>query len=142
MWRLYFSFFWIILLGIAASIALGCSNIPQRQALSVTVSPAIVTAPADGQVQFAATGTYNLAPTTVDPLQANWAIVDQSGQPTVAVTVDNGLAQCSSAASGVFTVGAWVVEFSKPPDVVCNVVTAFGNPCGDSVIGFAQLTCP
>jgi hypothetical protein len=138
MCRLYFS--WTVLLGTAASITVGCSNIPQRQALSVTVSPA--TAPADGQVQFTATGTYNLPPTTVDPLQANWAVVDQAGQPTAAVSVDNGLAQCSSAASGVFTVGAWVVEFSRPPAAVCNVVTAFGNPCGDSVIGFAQLTCP
>jgi hypothetical protein len=137
-------YFWgSVLLGVAASIAVACSNIPQRQALSVTVSPSAVTAPADGQVQFTATGTYNLTPTTVTPLQANWVVVDQAGQHTTAVTIDgNGLAECGSVASGDFTVGAWVVEFSKPPNAVCLTVTAFGNPCGDSVIGFAQLTCP
>lgn len=102
-----------------------------------------MTAPADGQVQFTATGTYNLTPTTVTPLQANWVVVDQAGQQTTAVTIDtNGLAECGSVASGDFTVGAWVIEFSKPPQAVCNVITAFGNPCGDSVLGTAQLTCP
>ncbi|MFZ0770336.1 MAG: hypothetical protein WCA49_01140 [Candidatus Sulfotelmatobacter sp.] len=135
-------FFWIVLLGVAASIAVACSNIPERQALTVTLSPSAATAPADGQVQFTATGTYNLPPTTVTPLQANWAVVDQAGAQTTAVTISaNGLAQCTAAASGVFTVGAWVVEFSRPPGAVCLVVSPFGNPCGDSVIGFALLTC-
>jgi hypothetical protein len=133
--------FGIILLGTVASICLACGD--NRRALSVTVSPAIVTAPVDGQVQFTATGTFSAAPTPVTPLQATWAVVDQSGLPTTAVTVSaNGLAQCGSGTSGSFTVGAWVLEFSHPPNAVCLTVTAFGNPCDDSVIGFAQLTCP
>ena len=132
----------IVLLGVAASITLACSNIPQRQALSVSVSPSTATAPTDGQVQFTATGTYNLAPTTVTPLQANWVVVQNDEQTEAATINANGLAQCTSGASGAFTVGAWVVQFSKPPNAVCNVVSPFGNPCGDSVLGTAQLTCP
>ncbi len=134
----------MVLLAAIASIGLDCgSSNQQRQALSVTVTPSSVSAPADGQVQFTAAGTYNTAPAMVTPLQANWAVVDASGAQTTAVTISaNGLAQCSSAASGSFTVGAWILEFSRPPGAVCNVATPFGNPCGDSVIGVAQLTCP
>jgi hypothetical protein len=133
---------WIILLGLAASTTLACGNNPQRQALSVTLSPPSADAQ-NGQAQFTATGTYNTPPMTVTPLQANWAVIDQFGNQTTAVSIDaNGLAQCASGASGVYTVGAWVTQFSSPPKSACNIVSPFGNPCGDSVLGTAQLACP
>jgi hypothetical protein len=132
-----------IFLAAAASILLACSTPPQRQALTLTVSPATATGPADGQVQFTATATYNMAPTTVSPVQANWGVTDSSGALASVVTVgNNGLAQCTSAASGTYTVGAWILVYSKPPSVLCNVATPYGNPCGDSILQTARLTCP
>ncbi len=134
-------------LGAAIGLACGSSNPnenSQRQALSVSVTPATASAPANGRVQFTATGTYNTAPTVVNPLQATWVVLGPSNAPTTEVTINtNGLAQCSSAASGSYTVGAWVVQYSgNPPTPICNVISPFGNPCGDSVLGMAQLTCP
>ena len=132
-----------IFLVAAASIAVACSSIPSRQALSLTVSPANVTAPADGQVQFTATATYSMPPTPVTPAPATWGVIDAAGAQTTAVTISSdGLAQCSSGAAGVFTVGAWILQFSKPPGAVCNVATPFGNPCGDSILTTTQLPCP
>ena len=108
-------FFGLVFLGLAASIGLACgSSNPtvnsQRQALSVSVTPATASAPAEGQVQFTATGTYNTAPTVVTPLQATWVALGPSNAHTTEVTINtNGLAQCSAAASVSYTVGAWVV---------------------------------
>lgn len=133
----------VVLVGPTLLFTLACSIAPQRRALSVAVSPSAAIAPSNGQVQFTATGTYNTSPTTLSPLTANWAVVDSAGAPTTAVTVtSDGLAQCGLGTSGVFTVGAWVLEFSKPPSATCNAITGFGNPCNDSVLGTAQLTCP
>jgi hypothetical protein len=130
---------WIVLLVLAASITLACGSNPQRQIESLTVSPSSADAP---QVQFTATGTYTRPPVTVSPLQANWVVVDVTGHQATEVSIStSGLAQCASGASGVYTVGAWVTLLG-PPGAMCEVLTPFGNPCGDSVIGFAQLTCP
>jgi hypothetical protein len=143
-WFLRSIFFWSIVLAVAASILLACSSTgnSQRQALSLTVSPTSATAPVDGQVQFTATATYNMPPTPVSPVQANWGVTDSSSALTSVVTVSSsGLAQCTSAASGSYTVGAWILEYSTPPSVMCNVATPYGNPCGDSILKTAQLTC-
>ncbi|MFZ0319719.1 MAG: hypothetical protein WAL56_11385 [Candidatus Sulfotelmatobacter sp.] len=132
-----------IILAVATFITAACSSVPSRQALTLTLSPSNVTAPADGQVQFTATATYNMPPSPVTPAAATWGVIDGAGQHTTAVSIDNnGLAQCSSEASGVYTVGAWILQFSTPPDSVCNVATPFGNPCGDSILTTTQLTCP
>ena len=130
---------WIAVLYLAASITLACGTNAQRQIVSLSMSPSTAQGP---QVQFNATGTYTASPVTVTPLQATWVVVNDTGSRTTEVSINtNGLAQCNSGASGVYTVGAWVVLLG-PPKAVCSVLTAFGNPCGDSVIGFAQLTCP
>jgi hypothetical protein len=136
----YGYFLWIIFLALAASITLACGNGPQRQIVSLSVSPS----PADGpQAQFTATGTYTTHPVMVSPLQGNWSVLDNNGHPTTEVSINtNGLAQCASGASGIFTVGAWVLLLpSPPPQGTCNVIGPFGDPCG-SVLGTAQLTCP
>jgi hypothetical protein len=129
---------------VAFSITLACSSFSQqRQALSLTVSPATATAPVGGQVQFTAAASYNMPPTLVNPVQANWGVTDSAGALTTFVTVNSeGLAQCTSAASGTYTVGAWILEYSTPPSAVCSVATPYGNPCGDSILKTAQLTCP
>jgi hypothetical protein len=133
----------LFFLAFAASITLACSTIPERQALTLTVTPAAATAPSNGQVQFTAAATYNTTPTLVNPVQATWGVADSSGRLTTEVTVDGtGLARCTSAASGTYTVGAWIPEYAKPPQVECLVATVYGNPCGDSLLKTAQLTCP
>jgi hypothetical protein len=131
----------------AASIALACggsSKSNPRQALTVTVTPATATAAANGQIQFTAAGTFSSPPTMESPVQANWVVLNSDDSPTTAVTItSSGLAQCTSAAAGAYNVGAWIVQFSgNPPTPICNVISAYGNPCGDSVLGTAQLTCP
>ena len=89
-------------LAVATFITIACSSVPSRQALTLAVSPSNVTAPADGQVQFTATATYNMPPSPVTPAAATWGVIDAAGQHTTAVTISNsGLAQCSSGASGV-----------------------------------------
>jgi hypothetical protein len=134
----------LVFLAFAASITLACSTIPERQALTLTVTPAAATAPSNGQVQFTAAATYNTTPTLVNPVQATWGVANSSGDAlTKAVTIDgNGLALCTSAASGTYTVGAWIPQYAKPPQVECLVATVYGNPCGDSLLKTAQLTCP
>jgi hypothetical protein len=148
--------FWTFFLGLAASLALACggnpgnktpgmpgippdSN-PQHQIVSLSVSPSSADA---SQVQFLATGTYSSPPVTVGPLQANWVVIQPSGGQATEVSINaNGFAQCAAGASGIYSVGAWVTLFPGPPAGLCNVVSPFGNPCGDSVLGTAQLTCP
>jgi hypothetical protein len=137
----------LVLLGY---LAIGCGRtmlggaISNHQIAALSVSPAAADARdyPGGQVQFVATGTYQTAPVTVSPLQANWGVI-QSGEETTEVSITaNGLAQCGSDAAGVYTVGAWVLLFATPPPVSCDVATPFGNPCGDSILATAQLTCP
>jgi hypothetical protein len=131
-------------LALAASITVACSIAPQRQALTLSVTPASATAPANRQVQYTAAATYNTPPTSVSPVQATWGVADSTGTAlTTAVTIDNnGLAQCTSAASGNYMVGAWIPQYAKPPQVECLATTVYGNPCGDSLLRTAQLTCP
>jgi len=101
---------------------------------SITVCPASADAKnfPDGQVQFVATGYYSAPPSPVTPLAAFWGACEQSA-PTTAVSIKNGLAQCSVGASGQFSV------FAADP-TNCNAITACGGGC--QVSGTAQLTCP
>jgi len=134
-------FVWIAFLGIAASITLACSNNPQRQLQSISVSPSTADAQSN-PVQFTATGTYNTSPITVTPLPANWGAADQNGGTTTAVTINaNGLAQCVSGASGVFSIGAWDL-MDATAKVTCDSIGPFGEPGCNAVLGTAHLTCP
>jgi len=139
-------FVWIVSPGLVACIMLGCGS---RQIQSLTVSPASADAQnyPGGKVPFVATGHYNMGPTTVTPLQANWSVLSEQVLngvktllPTTDVSVDtNGVAQCAAGASGTYAVGAWVE--TNPSGAVCQVIGPFGAPC-NSVLGTAQLTCP
>lgn len=135
-----------VLLAVAASITLACGagNNPNRVIQSLSVSPASADAQdyPGGLVPFIATGTYNKAPMMVTPVQSTWVVVNQNGDQTTDVLINaNGVAHCAAGASGVYNVGAWVA-ITPPPAGSCNVSSAYGNPCGDSVLGVAQLTCP
>jgi hypothetical protein len=134
---------WIISLVFAAWITLACGGGGARQIQSVSVSPASADAQnyPNGQVPFVATGYYNSAPATVTPLQANWGAALGTIPAGGAVTVDsNGMAQCTTGASGTYTIGAWInlpVQGIPP----CPSF-AFGAASCNYVLGTAKLTCP
>ena len=64
----------ILSLVFSACITFACGG-SSRQIQVITVGPASADAQdfPNGQVPFVATGSYNSAPMTVTPLQANWA---------------------------------------------------------------------
>jgi hypothetical protein len=132
---------WIAFLGFAACIALACGSGRKLQSITVTPASADARDYPNGEVPFVATGYYNMAPTTVTPLQANWGAALANVPANEAVTVNsNGMAQCKASASGTYTVGAWVNLPVKgnPP---C-VQFAFGGASCNYVLGTATLTCP
>jgi hypothetical protein len=121
--------------------ATGCGTTPNRVLLSVTVAPAIADARnfSNGQVQFAATGTFSRPPSPaqvpvpfVAPYSGTWFISD----PTIATISQSGVAQCQIGASGIVTATAEVSSnscggFSTP------------NPCMSTAVrGTAKLICP
>jgi hypothetical protein len=133
----------VVFLGTLASLTLGCgSSSPQRELQSVSVSPAAADAQnyPNGQVQFTATGTYNTAPMTVNPLQASWGVA-QNNAPTTGISVTNdGVAQCAPGAVGVYSVGAW--DMMHTNGASCTLVGPYNEPGCNAVLGTAQLTCP
>lgn len=131
----------LVFLPIAILLACGGSMQTNQSGTlqSITVSPAVADAKnsPDGQVQFTATGFYNTQPSPVSPLLASWGVCQQNA-PTTAVTVtQNGVAQCTSGATGTFSVFA-----QDPPnqELECLAILACGGGC--MVAGTAQLTCP
>jgi hypothetical protein len=131
----------------AAAITLACGS-SQHLLQTVSVSPATADAKnyPDGQVQFTATGYYNMAPSPVVPFGATWGTCSQPApgqeQSTNAVTVNsNGVAQCTKGAVGTYTVWASGSNPLKPGTVCSAVITACGVSC-DAIVGNAQLTCP
>lgn len=133
------------LLVAAAAITLACgssSHIPQ----SVTVSPATADAQnyPSGQVQFTATALYNTMPSPVTSATASWGACNQSGSTSLVSVSNTGVAQCTSGASGTFTIYAFVVNPSiKSCIQPSEPAGAFS--CGFScygVVGHAQISCP
>jgi hypothetical protein len=127
------------LLLLAAVITLSCgTSSTTRSIQSLTVSPTTANG-INGPVQFTATGIFNTPPSPVTPVAAIWGACDQNG-PTTAITVSsNGVAQCTSGASGTYTVWAYVVQQGQK---ACpQYVTACGGG-GCQVTSTAQLTCP
>jgi hypothetical protein len=124
-----------------AAFALSCggNSSSDRVLQSITLSPATADARdyPGGQVQFTATGFYNVDPKTVTPLTAGWGSCYQNA-PTSEVTVSSaGIAQCAGGAAGTYTVFADDISGSGAN---CTAITACGGGC--QVSGSAQLTCP
>jgi hypothetical protein len=130
-----------VLVLLLSMITAGCANpAPARQLLSVTITPDSGTAQGTpGQIQYVATGTYNTAPFTVTPLQADWGVM--SFPDSIATTTQSGLATCTKGSSGTTTIEAWVMV---PPGshAICNVIDSAGRPGCDNIGAAAQLTCP
>ena len=106
----------------------------QRFLQSLTVSPptADATKSPSGQVQFTATGNFNMAPMT-EAVPVQWSIgMPGSTQPAPSgVSIDpmSGMAQCSGFI-GTVTISA---DFTMNPDRAGTAAQVFGS---------AQLTCP
>jgi hypothetical protein len=130
-----------VLVLLLSMISSGCANpAPTRQLLSVTITPGSGTAQGNpGQIQYVATGTYNTAPFTVTPLQANWGV--GSYPQSIATTTQSGLATCMQGSSGTTTIEAWVMV-PPYPQAICASVDSAGRPGCDNIGAAAQLTCP
>jgi hypothetical protein len=127
-----------------AALGLYCNPIPAHRLQSITLAPASADASSypKGEVQFVATGHYDIAPVTVTPLLASWGTCTQQFAATTAVSItQNGLAQCTSGAVGTYTV--WVNDpITELPGQVYNCPAQ--NACGGGCViqANAQLTCP
>ncbi len=112
-----------------------------RELNSISVSPATADAQKfpNGQVQFTATGTFNMAPTTVTPLSVTWCPQATCGVGTpanVGITIDgNGLGQCEPTFSGTVTI---VAEAPRNPGAMIMPMSGMNG----MVSGTAQITCP
>lgn len=128
---------------IAALLTLSCGlgSPPKHVLESVTLNPQTADAQnfSNGQVQFVATGAYTTAPTIVTPLSATWGACYNFATTTEVTVTSNGLAQCTSGASGTFIVWA-SVPLDLPGAASCTAETACGGGC--FVQGNALLTCP
>jgi hypothetical protein len=131
------------LLVAAAAVTIACGSSTPRTLQSVTVSPATADAKnfPNGEVQFTATAVYNTKPSPVSPATASWGACSQ-GKSTTSVSVSNaGVAQCTSGASGTFTILAIVFDLNpkQPPPLMPKWDVFCGDP---GALGHAQITCP
>ena len=127
----------------AAAITIACGSSTPHTLQSVTVSPATADAKnfPNGEVQFTATAVYNTKPSPVSPATASWGACSQ-GKSTTSVLVSNaGVAQCTSGASGTFTILA--IVFDQNPKQPLPEMPKWDVFCGDpGALGHAQITCP
>jgi len=120
-------------------IALGCGS--SRDLQAVTVSPATADAHnfPNGQVSFAATGTFTKPPSP-QPLTSkdiSWCVGTANGScagniATGAIVDANGVASCGLNFSGTATILAGKAKPAMMPDQGSQM----------TVFGAAQLTCP
>ena len=109
-----------------------------RQLQSITVTPQNATAQSvSKQVQFTATGKFNMDPMTAMP-QVMWSVgnpfATNSMQPAGVSINANGLASCAT-----FT-GTVIIEATSPMDP--EMPLSQMNAMTSKVSGMAQLTCP
>jgi len=138
--RLPLCFLFLLIVVAAITLACGSSSSMTRGAQSLTVAPATADASQypNGQVPFLATAYYNSPPSPVQGVSATWGACYQNVPTTDVVVNSSGVARCAAAASGTYTVWAYVVN----GDQACP---AFETACGGGgcqVTGTAQLTCP
>ena len=124
--------------GIAACGGSVMNNGRMLQSLTVTPASADAQNFPGGKVQFSATGTFNMAPVTVDSQAVLWSIGNPfaSPSPTMpqASVSTTGLAQCNGF------VGTTLVEATAPtePEIPLQGMT----PSTPAVSASATLVCP
>jgi hypothetical protein len=113
-----------------------------RQLTSLMVTPSAADAQKfpNGQVQFMATGAFNMAPMSVMSPVVRWSIGNPFATPTPmpmspSPSIDaNGVAQCNGF------VGIATIEATAPADP--NASISQMNVMTRNVSGMAQLICP
>jgi hypothetical protein len=124
----------LLSLGILCFVLAGCgSSSRQLQSISITSASANTQVPANGQVQFVATGHYNRAPSTLSPLPALWVIYPPKGAAGASIT-QTGLAQCVTGAASSFSVLAYA---PADPSIPISELTKAKKV----VLGTGQLSC-
>lgn len=105
-----------------------------RVLMSISVSPATAIAHnfANGQVTFAATGTFSQPPspaavTFVEPYSGSWMVSNLN----IATIDQNGMAQCVPGQNGTVTISA-----------IASSNSAGGGAMSPAVTGTATLSCP
>lgn|SRR5215472_5796606 len=113
------------------------------QGLAVTPSSADAQKSPNGQVQFMATATFNMAPMTATSPVVRWSIGNpfatptpmamsmSTGQPSIS---GNGMAQCNGF------VGIATIEATAPADPSMGISQM--NAMTRNVSGMASLICP
>lgn len=138
---LAFTSTFLLLMMTAALVACG-SNMgmtSNRQLQSITVTPAsgMASATNNKEVQFTATGHFNMDPMTAMVPQVTWSLASSDpmvmGTPAGVTINSNGMAQCTTF-SGMVTVMATAPMNSGMP------ISQMGM--NQNVTGMAQLTCP
>ena len=128
-------------LAVLAIATLGCGSSPMtsnRVLQSMVITPANADANnfPNGQVQFAATGTFSKGPspakvTFQPPYTGSWSLMG-TGTSSIATISQTGLAQCIPGAAGTVTVNAMVSANAAMGTGATSV----------AVQGSTTLTCP
>jgi len=113
-----------------------------RQLMSLTVMPAAADAQKSptGQVQFTATGSFNMAPMSVMSPVVHWSIGNPFATPmpmamSPSASIDgNGVAQCNGF------VGIATIEATAPADTSASITRM--SAMTRNVTGIAQMICP
>jgi hypothetical protein len=129
--------FQLLILVVALALLLSCGN-SLRELVAMDLSPNVADAQnyPNGQVQFTATGTYNLYPLSGPVQPALWSIYKPQNTQNVATITQSGLAQCGNAV-GTFSVQAYAVSNPSASQTPQNLLTS-----KQAVLGLASLTCP
>jgi hypothetical protein len=129
--------FQLAILVVALTVTLSCGN-SLRELVAMNLSPSVADAQnyPNGQVQFTASGTYNLYPLTGPVQPALWSIYKPQNTQNIPTITQNGLAQCGSAV-GTFSVQAYAVSNPSASQTPQNLLTS-----KQAVLGLASLTCP
>jgi hypothetical protein len=97
---------------VLATFLLSCGGGGTRHLLSISITPPTPNG-ADyplGALQFNATGTFDKAPLTANPLTATWSI---SPSGVASIETSDGFAQCISTGTATITASAPVTQGSS-----------------------------
>jgi hypothetical protein len=118
------------------------SMVRQLQSITVTPQSAMAQNFSNKQVQFTATGHFNMAPMTAMP-QVVWSLSDPMAMTMPAgVTINSsGMAQCLTFSGTVTVTASAPMDPGMPvsPGMGMGMGMGMGSP---TVSGSAQLTCP
>lgn len=127
----------LLLSSLAAFAAAGCGS-GGRHLQSMTVSPSTADAQtfSNGQVQFTATGHFNMTPMTVTPMAVTWSVTPMvSLPPGKAIINQNGMAQCQGLTGMTFTVTATAMQSSSDNMMMMGMSSM-------PMTATAQMMCP